>query len=534
MAGPASSAFLEAAMLSLLFLSIAAAMVVFRVLAAQKDDLSIATGLFSACAGIWLIAVSPIRFLVSPWPIVWDIIAMTSLYFMPATLCLFACGSFACTARSILRRMRQLHVVFAMTAIIAVSANLTDVTATMSVFFAVSLLSAGILSYCLYQSFHDGAAKIFLLGASVALVFGFAGWQTASVRLILPFKWLTHWGLLFLACSMATVIRYRIMQANQEARAKALRLEQENKKLHSVCRAANVIKSQAASETQSLAVKLREQTNDLLTAQQKIEADQRTMEKTRDRLIETERLSQLGVLVAGLAHELNTPLGIGVTAASNLEKEVEEICNLLESGSMKKSDLERHLALSGESATMILSNLRGAAELIRSFKTVAADQNQDLKREFGLKAYLEQVLLSLKPRTAKAGHVIQVSCNEGIVLYGHPGAFAQIITNLVINSLTHAFGPEEKGIITIDAFKDFDHVALRYGDNGKGIAEETLPNIFDPFFTTRKGDDGTGLGLYIVKSIVSEQFGGTISCTSTPGVGTTFYVRFPLREERRQ
>jgi signal transduction histidine kinase len=344
---------------------------------------------------------------------------------------------------------------------------------------------------------------------------------------------LPEWGVFFWVCSLLAVIRRQIVQADAETRRLTKQMEQENKSLRKIFQASKAAANQVSVEKQLLAVKLHEHSQRLEDANQRITTDQETLQKTRNRLIEAERLSHLGAMVAGLAHELNTPLGVGVMAASNLEKEIEELHGLFESGGMKKSDLERHLQTSEESAAMILVNLRGAAELIKSFKLVAADQNVDTRRSFPLKQYLDQILLSLKPMTAKTSHMFRVSCDEGITVYGQPGAFSQIITNFITNSIVHAFRPEEAGLITIDAFRDQDYIALRYADNGRGIPPDVLPRIFEPFYTTRKGNEGTGLGLHIIHSIVTEQFGGVMSCESEENKGTIFYLRFPVKGEQQ-
>ena len=526
----------EAAILSLLFLSIATALMLFGFLSNHRSvPLLYPVGLFSFCVGVWMAVVGPARGLLLGLPIDWDFIAMAMVVFLPITVCDFVSKSFASNDSSVvLARLRQIQVVFAMTAIIAVASNILTFALAQLLFVGLSLIAVSVMGYISYRAIRcsDQSAKLFLLGAFGFCLCSGISWSVTAAGRSLPLYWLPQWGLFFWDCTMLTVIRHQLSRADEQSRKLAKNLKQENTTLRKVYQASKVVANQVAEENQFLSSKLRQRSQDLEIAQHRIGAEQLVLRKTRDRLIEAERLSRLGMMVAGLAHELNTPLGVGVTAASNLEKEVEELHSLFTSGAMKKSDLERYLQVSGESATMILANLRGAADLIKSFKTVSADQNQNDRRVFPLREYLNQILLSLKPRTATTSHHFRITCDEGITLYGHPGAFSQIITNLIVNSLTHAYDPGETGNITIDAFRDTDHIALRYADNGRGIPPDILPRIFEPFYTTRKGEGGTGLGLYIIHSIVSEQFGGNISCQSEGGKGTSFYLRFPLREER--
>jgi signal transduction histidine kinase len=238
----------------------------------------------------------------------------------------------------------------------------------------------------------------------------------------------------------------------------------------------------------------------------------------------------LGSLVAETTHELNTPISTGITAASSvLEKTHDfEQCYLAEN--MSRTDLEQYLHTIQEAAQILLSNLQRTADLIRSFKIVAVDQCSEMLRQFDLKEYLEEILLSLRPKLKKTRHSITLKCPSTIELHSDPGAISQIISNLVMNSLIHGFEDNEQGQITIEAHKDRKDIELQYSDNGKGIAAEHLANIFDQFFTTRRGTGGSGLGLHIVYKLVTQQLHGQITCESAPGKGTTFLLVFPITE----
>ena len=187
-----------------------------------------------------------------------------------------------------------------------------------------------------------------------------------------------------------------------------------------------------------------------------------TVKKTQDRLVQTEKMASLGSLVAGVAHEINTPLGIGVTASSLLEEKTREINSLHAFGKMKRSDLDKYLKAANDASASILSNLNRAVDLIRSFKQVAVDQSNEERRSFGVKEYIDNVLLSLGPQLKKTTHHVHVDCQENLQINSYPGAFSQIITNLVMNSLLHGFSGIESGEIQIRFSKSGDAYLLIY------------------------------------------------------------------------
>ena len=252
-----------------------------------------------------------------------------------------------------------------------------------------------------------------------------------------------------------------------------------------------------------------------------------TVKKTQDRLVQTEKLASLGSLVAGVAHEINTPVGIGVTASSLLEEKTQQISSLHTSGKMKRSDLEKYLTAANEASASILSNLNRAADLIRSFKQVAVDQSNEERRSFHVKDYINKVLLSLQPQLKKTAHRVRVECPESLEINSYPGAYSQIITNLVMNSLLHGFPGIDKGQIQIKFKKPGADYRLLYSDNGVGMDENTRRNIFDPFFTTTRASGGTGLGMHIVFNLVTQTLNGKISCESEPGKGTVIRIKIP-------
>lgn len=254
--------------------------------------------------------------------------------------------------------------------------------------------------------------------------------------------------------------------------------------------------------------------------------NQKTMQEY---LIQSEKMAALGGLVAGVAHEVNTPVGVGVTAASHLKQITDQFRERFTTGTMRRQDLHEYLQDTAEASDILLKNLERASQLIKSFKQVSVDQSNETPRRFKVKQYLDEILLSMNPRLKKLRHTVGVECAEDLEIDGYPGAFAQIVTNLVMNSLIHAYEPDMAGSMHIVMFREQDSIKMIFSDDGKGIPTDVLPKIFDPFFTTKRGAGGTGLGLFVIYNIVVKQFGGSISCDSEPGQGTIFTIQFPIQ-----
>lgn len=274
-----------------------------------------------------------------------------------------------------------------------------------------------------------------------------------------------------------------------------------------------------------------ERTSNLETAKAELERSLKKLRETQEELVMSEKLAALGSLVAGVAHEINTPIGVGVTAASFLNEKMTQLETLYDTGDLKRSDLEKIIHISRESSNNILINLNRAAELIRSFKQVAADQSSGIARSFNLKNYVDEVLLSLRPRFKRTGHSIVNDCPD-IKIFSYPGAFMQIISNLLINSLIHAYDEGETGTILIGGSTHEDKLQLTFSDDGKGINPELGNTVFEPFSTTKRNQGGTGLGLHIVFNCVTQTLGGTIHFVSTPGQGTHYTITMPLLSEK--
>ena len=268
-----------------------------------------------------------------------------------------------------------------------------------------------------------------------------------------------------------------------------------------------------------------------------IEVKQRTLElnesldalKTAQKeLVRSERLAALGNMVAGIAHEINTPIGISVTEASYLKDKVKDMRQAYDSDKLTQAKFQKLLSLFDDSADSILRNLSRSANLIRSFKLVAVDQTVLDQRIFNLKEYIEDVILSLRPKLKKTNHSIIVICDDSLSIKSYPGAFSQIITNFVMNSLYHGFAEDQRGQIDIIINKIKSDLHLTFSDDGIGMDEKSLKQVFDPFFTTKRGTGGTGLGMHIVYNIVTQTLKGQIDCISSPKKGFVLNIIFPL------
>ena len=252
------------------------------------------------------------------------------------------------------------------------------------------------------------------------------------------------------------------------------------------------------------------------------------LKQTQKSLVEAEKMASLGVLVAGVAHEINTPVGVGVTAASHLKQQTLNILKRYSAGDIRRSELEDYISTADESASVILENLNKASDHIKSFKNVAVDQASKEKRKFLLKEYISDVIMSLNPVIRETRHQVVLTGEDELEVESVPGSVSQVVTNLVMNSLKHAFDGIEKGHITIDISREKGKAVVDYSDDGNGMREEILIRIFDPFFTTKRGSGGSGLGMHIVYNLVTRSLGGEIECRSSVGRGTKILIKIPL------
>ncbi|WP_394223608.1 ATP-binding protein [Alteromonas gracilis] len=262
---------------------------------------------------------------------------------------------------------------------------------------------------------------------------------------------------------------------------------------------------------------------------QELASSMDTLHQAQEQLVESERMASLGGLVAGIAHDVNTPLGVSVTAASFLQERLNNLKTDFEDKSLTSKNMASFIDEAEQTALLLLNNLERASDLIASFKQVAVDQTSETEREFVLGDYINEIIQSLKPSFKHAEHEINVSCPDNLVVYCAPGAIAQIVTNMVVNSITHGFEGQTAGTINLDVEEDVNNVIIHYKDNGRGLCEEELSKLFDAFFTTKRGEGGSGLGTHIMYNLVTQSLQGHIEADSSVGNGLRYTIRFPKK-----
>jgi len=259
------------------------------------------------------------------------------------------------------------------------------------------------------------------------------------------------------------------------------------------------------------------------------EAALQHLRETQHSLIEAEKLAALGRLVAGVAHEINSPVGASLTVASTLEQKSIEFRKEMERGELRRSTLNSFLRATQDACSQLVTNLNRAGELIQSFKQVATDRSESERRSFDAGELIGQVLMSLRPGLRSRTQSLDVACEPALVMDSYPGPLGQVITNLFQNSVMHAFPAGEAGTMTIRAWRtDGETIAMTFADNGRGMNPVIRRQALDPFFTTRRDEGCTGLGLHIVHNIIINRLGGTLSLDSEPGAGTTVEITLPL------
>ncbi|NJD08152.1 MAG: HAMP domain-containing histidine kinase [Methylococcaceae bacterium] len=251
------------------------------------------------------------------------------------------------------------------------------------------------------------------------------------------------------------------------------------------------------------------------------------LKRTRNSLVRSEKLAGLGSLVAGIAHELNTPIGNALTVASTLLDQTVEFRQQAEAG-LRRSALQNYLASAGTAAELLLRSLGRAVDLVTSFKHVAVDQTSEHRRRFELAKVVGEVAATLGPSISKTRYRVELAIPDGVVMDSYPGPIGQIVMNLVNNAMVHAFIGRDHGTFTIAGEVEGGRVVLSFSDDGCGIPPENLSRIYDPFFTTRLGQGGSGLGMSIVHNLVYSVLGGSILVQSELGCGTRFVVELPL------
>jgi len=255
----------------------------------------------------------------------------------------------------------------------------------------------------------------------------------------------------------------------------------------------------------------------------------RQLKETQAQLAAAERLASLGSLVAGVAHELNTPIGNSLLMASTLQEKTDTLAARFAANDLKKSDLEGWIAAAREASALIVRSLHAAADLVNSFKQVSVDQASTQRRRFDLAQACHEIAATMMNGVRRAGRTLAIDIAPGIVMDSYPGPFGQVLINFVNNALLHAFDDHGGTMLLAAERIDGERVRITFRDDGRGIPPEHLARVFDPFFTTRMGQGGTGLGLNIAYNIVTTLLGGTIRVDSVVGEGTVFTMELPLR-----
>ena len=285
---------------------------------------------------------------------------------------------------------------------------------------------------------------------------------------------------------------------------------------------------QSEKRTQELEQKITNRTAALKESNQELLSTLEKLHQFQDQLVESGKMASLGDMVAGVAHEVNTPIGLGVTASTLLSDRLNEMKEHFENKTLKSSQLKKFFNEGQENVGIIYRNLKRAAELISSFKKVAVDQSSEDVRQFDMNELVNEVLLTLAPQIKNTPYQIDIKCPDNLIVWSKPGPINQILINLILNSMLHAFEGKERGTITIDIEMAENLVHINYQDNGKGIDKAIRNKIFEPFTTTKRGSGGSGLGLHLVYNLVTQALGGSIEIESKQNIGTKFDIKFPL------
>ena len=265
----------------------------------------------------------------------------------------------------------------------------------------------------------------------------------------------------------------------------------------------------------------------LQTAHTELQERVAELQRTQTDLVQAEKLAALGALVAGIAHELNTPLGNTLVSASTLRDRFRGVKSEMAQGQLRRSSLDKFLNDGADIADLVFRSAHRAADLISSFKQVAVDQTSEQRRQFEVAAVVEDIVSTLRPSFKRDPWVIETDIAEGLVCDSYPGPLGQIVANMVNNAVAHAFAGQAQGTLKITGRLHKDTIILEFKDDGKGIDPANMVRIFDPFFTTRLGQGGSGLGLSISRNIAGGVLGGALTVTSTPGHGACFKLSFP-------
>lgn len=287
------------------------------------------------------------------------------------------------------------------------------------------------------------------------------------------------------------------------------------------------------SEKKELAMKLQERNHDLNASNTELENMLVSLKEAQDKLIESEKMASLGSLVAGVAHEINTPVGVGLMGITQFKEDIDAIIKRYNNRELTPTDFEVFLTDANEICELVKTNLDRTAQLVKGFKQIAVDQTSEEDREVNLSHYVSEVIASLNSVLKKSQAAVTLTCPDNIVVVLNPGLLYQVLSNLIMNSINHGFKDTPAGQILI-VIEDSGNTqfSLNYRDNGSGISAEHLPQIFNPFFTTNRANGGTGLGLNVTYNIITSALGGSIECRSDIGEGVEFLLTFKVKQRR--
>jgi signal transduction histidine kinase len=290
----------------------------------------------------------------------------------------------------------------------------------------------------------------------------------------------------------------------------------------------NEIHQHALQQNNNLTEKINARTNALKQSNQELLSTLEKLHQFQGQLVETEKMASLGDMVAGIAHEVNTPIGLGVTASTVLADRLKEIKQSFEDKTLKSSQLKKFLIEGEENIDIVYRNLARAAKLISSFKKVAVDQSSADIRQFNVSELLEEVTLTLKTKIKQSNVTLTLDCPRSLIIESKPGPINQILINLIINSIIHGFEHRAQGMINISISYLNESLHVSYQDDGIGIDEKIKSRVFDPFTTTKRGSGGSGLGLHLVFNLVTQALNGHIDFESDTDHGTLFNITFPV------
>jgi two-component system, NtrC family, sensor kinase len=318
-------------------------------------------------------------------------------------------------------------------------------------------------------------------------------------------------------------------QAGEPAAGTVQRVEALRKQMLSATTEAEQRELELRGYAHTLEARLEQRRVELAAAQEQWASCTEQLDGLRKELVQSEKLASLGRLVAGIAHELNTPLGNSVTVATALDERLDEISAQIKAGPVKRSELDAFFGHCRDGIDILLRNVERATMLIKSFKQVAIDQSSERRREFDLGQMIEETIVTLQPRFKRTPYEIRTELADNVLLDGYPGPLGQVVTNLVLNALLHGLQGRPFGSVVIRTDRlGTKQVRLVCRDDGNGMTSEVRARIFEPFFTTKLGQGGSGLGMNIVHSMVTGVLGGRIEVQSRPGEGTSVIVDLPL------